>query len=94
MINTGICKLQELEPLVHGRGRKVDSLDETYLGVHEKLLYARKTKPVEGVLLICSIVFIFSSFNWCLRASWLVNFPPILVIRNLQIDNCILFFEL
>lgn len=26
----------------------MDSLDEMYLGVYEKLLYARKTKPVEG----------------------------------------------
>lgn len=39
---------QELEPVVHGRGRKTDTLDETYFGVHEKLLYARKIKPVEG----------------------------------------------
>ncbi|RVW96786.1 7-hydroxymethyl chlorophyll a reductase, chloroplastic [Vitis vinifera] len=37
-----------LEPLVHGRGRKDYSLDETYLGVYEQLLYARKTEPVEG----------------------------------------------
>lgn len=41
---------QALEPVVHGRGRKVDSLDETYMGVHENLLYARKTKPLEGEL--------------------------------------------
>lgn len=39
---------QRLEPVVHGRGRKADSLDEAYLGVYEDLLYARKTKPVEG----------------------------------------------
>lgn len=39
---------QSLEPVVHGRGRKEGSLDETYLGVYEDLLYARKTKPVEG----------------------------------------------
>jgi 7-hydroxymethyl chlorophyll a reductase len=37
-----------LEPVVHGRGRKADSFDEAYFGVHEELLYARKTKPVEG----------------------------------------------
>ncbi|KAI3700224.1 hypothetical protein L2E82_44845 [Cichorium intybus] len=37
-----------LEHAVHGRGRNVDSLDETYFGVHEELLYARKTKSVEG----------------------------------------------
>ncbi|PPD76603.1 hypothetical protein GOBAR_DD26470 [Gossypium barbadense] len=40
--------VQSLEPVVHGRGRKLDSLDETYLGVYDKLLYARKVKPVEG----------------------------------------------
>lgn len=43
--------LQALEPIVHGRGRKEDSLDETYMGVYENLLYARKTKPVEGTTL-------------------------------------------
>ncbi|XP_031381410.1 7-hydroxymethyl chlorophyll a reductase, chloroplastic isoform X2 [Punica granatum] len=47
-LGDGMSRIEELEPLVHGRGRKVNSLDETYLGVHEKLLYARKTKPVEG----------------------------------------------
>ncbi|KAJ4841158.1 hypothetical protein Tsubulata_016921 [Turnera subulata] len=40
--------VQDLEPVVHGRGRKIDTLDETYLGVHEELLYARKTSPVAG----------------------------------------------
>lgn len=40
--------IQGLEPVVHGRGRKADSFDETYFGVHEELLYARKTEPVEG----------------------------------------------
>lgn len=45
------CLLQGLEPVVHGRGRKDDSLDETYLGVYEELLYARKIKPVEGEFL-------------------------------------------
>ncbi|KAJ6313127.1 hypothetical protein OIU77_014604 [Salix suchowensis] len=43
-----MSKIEGLEPVVHGRGRKVDSSDETYFGVHEELLYARKTKPVEG----------------------------------------------
>lgn len=47
-----LCSLlQGLEQVVHGRGRNVDSLDETYLGVHEELLYARKTEPVEGNIL-------------------------------------------
>lgn len=52
-----------MEPVVHGRGRKGDSLDEVYLGVYEELLYARKTKPVEGKLvyktfsIVCEIPF-------------------------------------
>ncbi|CAN1146958.1 7-hydroxymethyl chlorophyll a reductase, chloroplastic [Linum perenne] len=47
-LGDGMSRVEALEPLVHGRGRKTDSLDETYLGVYEQLLYARKTKPVEG----------------------------------------------
>ncbi|KAL7105658.1 hypothetical protein ACP275_07G057800 [Erythranthe tilingii] len=47
-LGDGMSKIEELEPIVHGRGRKIDSLDETYLGVYEDLLYARKTNPVEG----------------------------------------------
>lgn len=39
---------QRLEPVVHGRGRKTDNMDETYLGVYEELLYARKLQPAEG----------------------------------------------
>lgn len=39
---------QSLEPLVHGRGRNADSLEDTYFGVHQEQLYARKLKPVEG----------------------------------------------
>ncbi|KNA21393.1 hypothetical protein SOVF_043290 [Spinacia oleracea] len=47
-LGDGMSRIESLEPLVHGRGRKEDSLDETYLGVYEDLLYARKIKPVEG----------------------------------------------
>lgn len=42
-----MSRIEVLEPAVHGRGRK-EGLDEVYFGVHEKLLYAKKTKPVEG----------------------------------------------
>jgi hypothetical protein len=42
-----ILLIQDLEPLVHGRGRK-ESMDETYFGVYDQLLYARKIQPVEG----------------------------------------------
>ncbi|XP_010243628.1 PREDICTED: 7-hydroxymethyl chlorophyll a reductase, chloroplastic [Nelumbo nucifera] len=47
-LGDGMSRIESLEPVVHGRGRKVDSIDETYLGVHEELLYARKITPVEG----------------------------------------------
>ena len=40
---------QALEPVVHGQGRKAD-LQDMYFGVHEELLYARKIKPVEGIV--------------------------------------------
>ncbi|CAL1356065.1 unnamed protein product [Linum trigynum] len=47
-LGDGMSRVEHLEPVVHGRGRKADSLDETYLGVYDELLYARKTNPVEG----------------------------------------------
>ncbi|KAL9232964.1 hypothetical protein vseg_008016 [Gypsophila vaccaria] len=47
-LGNGMSRIESLEPVVHGRGRKEDSLDETYLGVYEDVLYARKLKPVEG----------------------------------------------
>ncbi|XP_022849415.1 7-hydroxymethyl chlorophyll a reductase, chloroplastic isoform X1 [Olea europaea var. sylvestris] len=47
-LGDGMSRIEALEPVVHGRGRKEDSLDETYMGVYENLLYARKTNPVEG----------------------------------------------
>lgn len=43
---------QALEPVVHGRGRNAD-LQDMYFGVHEELLYARKIKPVEGIVELC-----------------------------------------
>jgi len=55
---------QRLEPVVHGRGRKTDNMDETYLGVYEELLYARKLLPVEGIF---SKLGTEDSFSfWCL----------------------------
>ncbi|KAH9325294.1 hypothetical protein KI387_005472, partial [Taxus chinensis] len=41
-------KIELLEPIVHGRGRKEDSLDDLYFGVHEEMNYARKIEPLEG----------------------------------------------
>ncbi|KAK1557732.1 hypothetical protein Q3G72_030557 [Acer saccharum] len=40
-LGDGMSRIESLEPVVHGRGRKKEPLDETYLGVHEELLYAR-----------------------------------------------------
>ncbi|TQD78849.1 hypothetical protein C1H46_035580 [Malus baccata] len=47
-LGDGMSKIEGLEPVVHGRGRKPGSSDEMYLGVYEELFYARKVKPVEG----------------------------------------------
>lgn len=47
-LGDGMSKIEALEPVVHGRGRKASSMDETYMGVYENLLYARKISPVEG----------------------------------------------
>ncbi|CAB4261927.1 unnamed protein product [Prunus armeniaca] len=46
-LGDGMSKIEGLEPVVHGRGRKTGSSDEMYLGVYEELLYARKVMPVE-----------------------------------------------
>lgn len=42
-----MSRVEDLEPIVHGRGRK-DTMDELYFGVHDQLLYSRKTQPVQG----------------------------------------------
>ncbi|KAJ4914893.1 hypothetical protein Rs2_00443 [Raphanus sativus] len=47
-LGDGMSRIESLEPVVHGRGRKADSLEDTYFGVHQEQLYARKLKPVEG----------------------------------------------
>ncbi|GJN15402.1 hypothetical protein PR202_gb02315 [Eleusine coracana subsp. coracana] len=46
-LGDGMSRVEDLEPLVHGRGRK-ESMDEMYFGVYDQLLYARKIQPVEG----------------------------------------------
>lgn len=40
--------VDELETKAHGRERNLDSEDELYFGVHERMYAARKRKPVEG----------------------------------------------
>ncbi|GAA0144910.1 reductase [Lithospermum erythrorhizon] len=47
-LGDGMSRIENLEPVVHGRGRKEDSLDESYLGVFDRVMYARKKEPVEG----------------------------------------------
>ncbi|GLJ40977.1 hypothetical protein SUGI_0848240, partial [Cryptomeria japonica] len=47
-LGDGMSRIEALEPRVHGRGRKEDSLDDLYFGVHEEMNYARKIEPVEG----------------------------------------------
>ncbi|CAL5006401.1 unnamed protein product [Urochloa decumbens] len=46
-LGDGMSRVEDLEPQVHGRGRK-EGMDEMYFGVYDQLLYARKTQPVEG----------------------------------------------
>ncbi|XP_039814420.1 7-hydroxymethyl chlorophyll a reductase, chloroplastic-like isoform X4 [Panicum virgatum] len=48
-LGDGMSRVEDLEPLVHGRGRK-ESMDEMYFGVHDQLLYARKTQPIQVIL--------------------------------------------
>lgn len=56
--------MQKLEPVVHGRGRKEDSLEDTYFGVHQEQLYARKLKPVEGTkTLPYYVIFLAQTFE-------------------------------
>ncbi|XP_019094995.1 PREDICTED: 7-hydroxymethyl chlorophyll a reductase, chloroplastic [Camelina sativa] len=47
-LGDGMSRIESLEPVVHDRGRNADSLADTYFGVHQEQLYARKLKPVEG----------------------------------------------
>ncbi|XP_066351915.1 7-hydroxymethyl chlorophyll a reductase, chloroplastic-like [Miscanthus floridulus] len=46
-LGDGMSRVEDLEPQVHGRGRK-EGMDEMYFGVYDQLLYARKTEPVQG----------------------------------------------
>lgn len=57
--------MQSLEPVVHGRGRKANSLEDTYFGVHQEQLYARKLKPVEGKLMLGHFCASFKMTKFC-----------------------------
>lgn len=38
----------ELEDQIHGRSRQLDQEAETYFGVHQSMMAARKSEPIEG----------------------------------------------
>lgn len=77
--------IQELEPIVHGRGRKSSSLDETYLGVYKELLYARKVQPVEG-----NFFLFFSDF---LQFFYLFHLGVSYLLLNLDAQTACLRFQ-
>lgn len=41
-------QVEELEARAHGRSRNLENTDEWYFGVHERMMAARKTEPIEG----------------------------------------------
>lgn len=41
-------QFQELEDAIHGRTRDLDNENETYFGVHQDMMAARKTEPIDG----------------------------------------------
>lgn len=72
------CMFKVLEPKVHGRGRNPESMEDLFFGVHDEMLYARKTEPVEGIIswhflavnmratrVITAMLFLFLQFKFC-----------------------------
>lgn len=47
-LGDGMSRSESLEQQVHGRSRNLDNLDDLHFGVHEEMMYARNTPPVEG----------------------------------------------
>eukprot|EP00252_Welwitschia_mirabilis_P020168 TRINITY_DN4884_c0_g1_i2.p1 TRINITY_DN4884_c0_g1~~TRINITY_DN4884_c0_g1_i2.p1 ORF type:complete len:432 (-),score=60.93 TRINITY_DN4884_c0_g1_i2:415-1710(-) len=47
-LGEGMSKIEAMEPKVHGRGRKEESIDELYFGVQEEINYAQKIEPLAG----------------------------------------------
>ncbi|CAH8324912.1 unnamed protein product [Eruca vesicaria subsp. sativa] len=60
-LGDGMSRIESLEPVVPGRGRKPDSLEDTYFGVHQEQLYARKLKPVEEIATLTCHTYRFMS---------------------------------
>jgi len=42
---------------VHGRGRNPESMDDLFFGVHDEMLYARKSEPIAGILIFLLLLF-------------------------------------
>lgn len=53
---SGTWTRQDLEPTVHGRGRNPESMDDLFFGVHDEMLYARKSEPISGILVFLSLL--------------------------------------
>lgn len=41
---------------MHGRGRNPESMDDLFFGVHDEMLYARKSEPIAGILIFLSLL--------------------------------------
>ena len=47
---------------MHGRGRSPESMDDLFFGVHDEMLYARKSEPIAGIMLL---LMLFKHLNSC-----------------------------
>ncbi|GMH45828.1 hypothetical protein BSKO_13791 [Bryopsis sp. KO-2023] len=47
-LGEGMSKIDHLEEKVHGRRRNLSDMDDVHFGVHQEMLYAKNTPPVEG----------------------------------------------
>ena len=50
---------------MHGRGRNPESMDDLFFGVHDEMLYARKSEPIAGILIFVSLL-LFAHHNFFL----------------------------
>lgn len=53
---------------MHGRGRSPESMDDLFFGVHDEMLYARKSEPIAGIIILLLLLFVhlkscFGSYN-------------------------------
>ncbi|CAI5962471.1 unnamed protein product [Closterium sp. NIES-65] len=47
-LGDGMGRIEPMEARVHGRGRREGDEDEFHFGVHQEMLYARRTPPLPG----------------------------------------------